>query len=61
MTRGEYNDIARLVAIAKRCGPQFLDSPESFDAVVGTGRYAATDRKVLSMARRVVNWNKEIQ
>lgn len=58
MTPGDYNATARLVAIAKRNGAHFLDNPESFDNMIGPGRYAETDPKLRDMARRVVNWKE---
>lgn len=54
MTPSELNAVARLVFIAKRCGADFLDNADSFDNMIGAGRFAETDRKVLDMVRRVV-------
>jgi hypothetical protein len=48
------NAVARLVLIADRCGPEFLDNVDSFDRVLGTGRFADTDSNVLDLARRIV-------
>jgi len=50
----ELNAVFRLCAIANRCGPQILDSAESFDSVVGRGRFAELDSVVLDIARSIV-------
>jgi hypothetical protein len=54
MSPSELNAVARLVLIAKRCGPQFLDNADSFDNVIGSGRFAETDSQILDLVRRVV-------
>lgn len=58
MTPSELNAAARLVFIARRRGADFLDNEDSFDAVLGRGRFAETDPKLLDMARRIVNLGK---
>jgi hypothetical protein len=35
--------------------PKLLDNEESFDEVLGPGRFAMTDREVLDLARGAVN------
>jgi hypothetical protein len=54
----ELNTVFRLCAIANRCGPQVLDSAESFDSVVGRGRgqgrFAELNSVVLHVARSIV-------
>jgi hypothetical protein len=54
MSPSDLNAVARLVLIAKRCGPQFLDDANSFDGVIGPGGFSRTDSQILDMARRVV-------
>jgi hypothetical protein len=50
----QLNDMFRLVLIAKRCGPHVFDNAESFDGVVGRGRFSDLDSSVLSVACRIV-------
>ena len=54
MTPAKLNGVARLVLIAYCRGPQFLDDANSFDSVVGRGRFAELDRDALRAARRIV-------
>jgi hypothetical protein len=49
----DLNTVARLVMIAERCGPDFLDNAESFDRVLGRGSFAQLDREILNKARAV--------
>ena len=46
--------MARLVWIAERCGPEFLDNADRFDRVLGRGRFAETNSNVLDHARCIV-------
>ena len=55
MSPSELNAVARLVWIAERCGPEFLDNAESFDRLIGRGRFAETDSNVLDFARALSN------
>jgi hypothetical protein len=50
----QLNVVFRLFLIAKRCGAKVLDNVESFDRVMGRGRFASLDCEVLNEARRIV-------
>lgn len=54
LTFSQLNDTFRLVLLAKRCGSQILDNAESFDSVLGMGRFASLDSEVLDKARCIV-------
>jgi hypothetical protein len=54
LSPSELNRVARLVLIAERCGPDFLDNAEGFDSLLGRGRFADTDGKILDAVRGIV-------
>jgi hypothetical protein len=50
----QLNAVSRLVWIAERCGPQYLDNAERFDEMMGRNCFAELDSEVLNIARSVV-------
>jgi hypothetical protein len=50
----DVNGAVRLVLIAERCGPEFLDNTYRFDQVIGPGRFAGYDSGVIDLARSIV-------
>jgi hypothetical protein len=58
MSPSDLNTVARLALIAKRCGPDFLYDPESFDRLFGRGSFADLDCEILDMTRSVVDGRK---
>lgn len=54
MTARKLNRVFQLFLIAQLCGPQFLDNADSFDKMIGRGRFAKTDSDVIDAVRRLV-------
>ena len=54
MSPSNLNCVFRLVSIAKRCGPQFLDNADIFDNMIGPGRFAETDGQILDLVHRII-------
>ena len=50
----DLNAVARLVMVAERCGPEFLDNADRFDQVIGRGRFSETNCNVLNLARAII-------
>src|SRR5450631_4338069 len=54
MTPADLNTVARLALIAKNHGPHFLDNADSFDRMLGRGRFAELNSDTISHVRRLV-------
>jgi hypothetical protein len=50
----DLNRVLRIALIAKNHGPQFLDNADSFDRLLGRGRFAEMDSRSLRDIRRIV-------
>jgi hypothetical protein len=55
LTPSQLNAALRLAAAAKRCDPQLLYDPESFDKMFRWNSFARLDGQVLDLPRRIVN------
>jgi hypothetical protein len=49
----QLNEAFRLILVAKRY-PKLLDNEQSFDEVLGPGRFAMTDREALELAKHFI-------
>ena len=54
LSPSQLNDALRLAAVAKTCGPQFLDDPKRFNQMFRWNRFASLDGVVLGLVRRMV-------